>query len=108
MIDHNVKEAHILKLTVTVSLHINKRPYVDNQHVILMLFLFSFAGINLNLQSATYGLKDSPAHALLTATRATGSSTSMARYALSSPSLPVFAKTEHGAPYWKTTFNLFS
>ncbi|KAF3858014.1 hypothetical protein F7725_011215, partial [Dissostichus mawsoni] len=54
--------------------------------------------INLIQQFATCGLKNSPAHVFLRAMRPTASSTSMDRYALSSPSHPAFVKTDHSAP----------
>lgn len=70
--------------------------------VVILIFLQpSAAGVHLIQKSATYGLKDSPAPVFLRAMRATASLTSMDRCALSSPSPPAFAKTEHFAPYWK-------
>lgn len=82
----------------------NTKQLLDVLHeMILTIFNFSCAGVHLIQQFATCGLKDNPTPAFLRAMRVTASSTSMGRYAQSSPSLPAFAKTEHIAPYWKTT-----
>lgn len=86
----------------------NTKQLFDVLHKVILNYYVSAAGVHLIHKFVTCGLKVNHTPASLRDMRVTASSTNMGRYAPSSPSLPVFAKTEHSALYWKTTPNIYS